>query len=257
MSEESINYGNWVPRNFLYFWFGIFLIFSVLFLILELVIFKIIFGILAGLGFILFAYFTYSYLVFSANNNELQNKLRDLVLNLLPWNGKGRVLDIGTGNEPLAISSAKKFQHAKVTGIDYWGKGWNYAQKMCEKNAISEGVGDQTHFQKASAMNLPFNDGEFDAAITNFVFHEVREAKDKRDVIQETLRVIPKGGAFSFQDLFLVKKFYGDLDELLKTIQGWGVENVNYIKPGDLVKIPLLVRTPFMLGKIAILYGKK
>ena len=55
---------------------------------------------------------------------------------------------------------------------------------------------------------MDFPDETFDAAVSNFVFHEVRTAKDKRDVVKEALRVVKKGGAFSFQDMFSQKALY-------------------------------------------------
>ena len=79
-------------------------------------------------------------------------------------------------------------------------------------------------FQKASASKLPFADGYFDAAVSNLCFHEVADAKDKREVIREALRVVKKGGKFAFQDLFLLKPVYGDMDALVATIKGWGVD---------------------------------
>ena len=50
--------------------------------------------------------------------------------------------------------------------------------------------------------------------MSNFVFHEVRTAKDKRDVVRESLRVLKKGGAFSLQDMFAQKALYGDMEDL-------------------------------------------
>lgn len=40
-----------------------------------------------------------------------------------------------------------------------------------------------------------------DAAVSNFVFHEVRTQPDKRQVVREALRVVKKGGSFAFQDM--------------------------------------------------------
>lgn len=128
---------------------------------------------------------------------------------------------------------------------------------MCEKNAVIERVSDRATFQKASVASLPFNEGQFDAAVSNFVFHEVKDVKDKRELIQKSLRVVQKGGAFSFQDLFLIEKFYGKVDDLLKVISSWNIEEVHFTNTSKLVKIPLLLRLPRMLGKIGIIYGKK
>lgn len=60
---------------------------------------------------------------------------------------------------------------------------WDFSLKVCEKNAKIEGVQDRITFQKASASDLPFENNYFDAAVSNLVFHEVQDTKDKRDVI--------------------------------------------------------------------------
>lgn len=257
MGEETANYGNWVPKKMMIGLLAFGLICLVIALVPAPVVVRIIFGVLAGLGLIAFLYFAYAYYVFSARGCNLQARLWDVVIDKLPWDGHGRGLDIGTGNGVLAIFSARKYSQAEVTGIDYWGKSWNYSQQMCERNAVVEGVADRTQFQKASAASLPFDDGEFDAVVSNFVFHEVRDAKDKLEVIREALRVLRKGGVFSLQDLLLQKSLYGEMDGLLATIRGWGIEEVNYADSRKLARVPLLLRTPMMLGKIGIIYGKK
>lgn len=155
------------------------------------------------------------------------------------------------------IKLAKKHPNAQVMGIDYWGKRWEYSKSMCERNAEAEGVSEQAKFQKASAVALPFDDGYFDAAISNFVFHEVSDAKDKREVIREALRVVKKGGKFSFQDEFLVKQFYGETDDLVKTIKSWGIAKVEFVKTRDAEFIPQALKLPFILGSIGIIKGEK
>jgi ubiquinone/menaquinone biosynthesis C-methylase UbiE len=179
------------------------------------------------------------------------------VLGRLDWDGKGKALDIGCGNAPLTIKLVKKFPCAEATGIDYWGGMWEYSKSVCERNAASEGVADRVSFQKASASDLPFEDESFDAAVSNLVFHEVSDAKDKRDVIKEALRVVKKGGKFAFQDLFLVKRVYGEVDDLLETIRSWGIERVEFLNTSDSDFIPKSLRLPFMVGTIGILYGEK
>jgi ubiquinone/menaquinone biosynthesis C-methylase UbiE len=119
------------------------------------------------------------------------------------------------------------------------------------------GVEQRTRFQTASASNMPFEDGAFDAAISHFVFHEVTDAPDKRAVIREALRVIRKGGAFAFQDMFLDTTLYGDSDTLLHTIRSWGIAEIYFVETSTLLNLPWLLRHPRVLGKAALIYGRK
>lgn len=85
----------------------------------------------------------------------------------------------------------------------------------------------------------------------------MKDTRDKRELIREALRVVRKGGVFSFQDLFLSEMFYGEVDNLLETIRKWGIEEVHFTNTKGLVEIPRLLRVPWMLEKIGIIYGKK
>jgi len=107
----------------------------------------------------------------------VQDHIWELVLAHLDWNGEGQALDIGCGNGALTIKLAQKYTKARVIGIDYWGKKWEYSKNTCERNAKIEGESERVTFQKASATSLPFDDGYFDAAVSNFVFHEVSDAR--------------------------------------------------------------------------------
>ena len=257
MDDQSVDYGNWVPKKMLWILLGITLILIAGSFLPVPFFVQIFLWIISAIFLILFFYMSYAYYLFAKKGNELQHNIHYAMIDKLSWDGQGKALDIGTGSGGCAIKVAKKFPNSKVAGIDYWGKAWNYSQKVCEKNAAIEGVGGHVHFQRASASNLPFKDGEFDASVSNFVFHEVRDTKNKRDVIREALRVIRKGGVFSFQDLFPVENIYGEMEDLLKTIRNWGIKEVYFTNTADLVNIPRSLRIPPMLGKIGIIYGKK
>ena len=86
-----------------------------------------------------------------------------------------------------------------------------------------------------------------------------RESIDKRDVVREALRVVKRGGAFSFQDLFAQKSLYGDMDAFVEELKKEGISEIHYI--GNLEKtldfVPAYVRTPWMISGMGILYGKK
>lgn len=250
-SIPQVNYGNWLPKKRIYFLGFLTIIFFGLSYISPL------FLIGAVLFLVPLTYFTYAYYQFSPKGGNLQSKFRDLMFTHLVWNGDGKLLDIGCGNGALAIDAAKKYPKAQVTGIDYWGKAWDYSQQSCEKNAEIAGVAKRTTFQKASAAKLPFADDSFDVTVSNLVFHEVKDAKDKKEVIKEALRVVKKGGLFVFQDPFLNKGIYGELQDLLTIIKDWGVQDISFLNFRDQEFMPRALKLPFMLGSIGIIYGKK
>ena len=246
-----MNYGNWVSKKIIY---------SCIILGIVLLASTILFWPLAILSIACFgiaAYFTYARYLFSPNGRNVQNQIWDLMVSGLDWDGEGKVLDIGCGNGALTVKLARRFPAAQVTGIDFWGERWDYSRSRCEANANAEGVGNRVVFQKASASRLPFEDGYFDAAVSNLCFHEVADTRDKREVVREALRVVKKGGVFVFQDLFLLKQTYGDIDEFVRNIKSWGITRVELMETRSASFIPTALKLPFMVGRISIIKGEK
>ena len=185
-------------------------------------------------------------------------KIHDFLIDHLDWDGHGTLLDIGCGSAALSIRCAKTYPEAQVTGIDYWGFGWGYAKSQCEHNAALEGVGGRTRFEKGDAAKLDFADETFDAVVSNFVFHEVSTQPDKRQLIREALRVVKKGGSFAFQDLFVRKRLYGNMEEFVTQLQAEGINEIHYIANVEQTGlIPKYLQAPWMLVNIGIIYGKK
>jgi SAM-dependent methyltransferase len=249
--ESQANFGNWVPVKLivgpallgavclaLSLWHASFLIPAMLFLVIG-------------------AYFGAAWYLFSAEGGKVQSQVQALVVDQLHWSGQGTVLDIGCGNGPLALQIAERHPDAKVVGVDYWGKNWDYSIQVCQENARHCGVAQRVSFQRGTAAALPFEAGQFDVVVSNLVFHEVADTQDKRQCIREALRVLKPGGIFVLQDLFLLKSYYGTPAELVKTVQGWHADEVEFIRTCDARFIPALVKLPFMVGTLAILRGRK
>jgi SAM-dependent methyltransferase len=249
---EKPHYGNWVSAKIIFIPGALTLAFLILSLIFVLPLL-----IASAVFFLAFVYFVYARYRFSPKGGNIQSRLQDLLVDHLEWDGNGRALDIGCGNGSVTIMTAKKFPTAQVTGIDYWGGVWEYSKGVSERNAEIEGVAGRVTFQRASASALPFEDDFFDAVTSNDVFHMVSDVKDKRELIKEALRVVKKGGKFAFQDLFLWKRVYGELDGLLETIRSWGIERIEFLDTSDSDFIPKALKLPFMVGTIGILYGQK
>jgi SAM-dependent methyltransferase len=256
-AKSDPDYGNWAPRSLVFaLGFGVaaFILFAIFARIAEL---KALFIICAFLCAANFFYFFNLYRALSYKGGCLSGKILDMVLSRLPWDGNGKILDIGCGSGALSIKLAKKYPEAKITGIDYWGFGWNYSKEQCQRNAALEGASSRIEFLRGSAAKLPFEDESFDAAISNFTFHEVKDAKNKRDVIKEALRIVKKGGAFAFHDMYYMKSLYGDPEELLAELRSLNISEINIIDTRRLPLIPKLLRNPLVFGDIGLIYGKK
>lgn len=250
---DKPDYGNWMAKRYIVEASLMCLLF------LGLSFLSIWLLVIAAFFFLVVAYCIYAQYVLSERGGGLQADIRSEVLDRLEWDGEERALDIGCGAGALTIDVAKKYPRARVTGVDLWGPNrWGYSKEMCEKNASIEGVNDRVDFTRASAAALPFDDGCFDAVVSNRVFHMVKDSPaDRREVVREALRVLRKGGKFSFQDLFLDRKAYGDPDELVRAIKSWGMNKVEFTVTKDAPYIPRALKFRFMIGDQAVIWGEK
>jgi SAM-dependent methyltransferase len=249
--EEVANYGNWVS-------FRIILapaVLALLFVASSLLTFWLL--VPAAICLVIALYFVYARYLFSPKGGNVQEKVRNLILENLDWDGKGTALDIGCGSASLAIGIAQKFPCSTVVGTDYWGGNWEYSKKVCEENALLQKVEDRVSFQQASASSLPFRDEQFDAVVSNLVFHEVKDTPNKVDLIKEALRVLKNGGRFTLQDLFYIHRMYGTPEELCNAVKSWGVQKVQFVSTKSSSFIPAALQLPFMVGTLGLIKGKK
>jgi len=250
---------SWVSKTMLR---AMFIVWCVLTLVCVLfhqiiVIAIIIGGVLSALVLILFLYFLYAYRQLSLAGGDLQGQVSALLTDRIEETAKGRLLDIGCGSGILSVELAIKCPELNIQGIDYWGSMWGYSKEKCENLAKKYNVADRIHFEKASASSLPFADETFDIVISNMVFHEVADAKDKREVIKEALRVLKPGGQFIFQDLLASKKLYGQPGDIVRYIKDLGIKEVSFIRTNEQISIPVLLNVPMFFGDTAMLMGEK
>lgn len=264
--KNQVSYGNWVSQKLIasvLFFFVLFTALAVLFFVLAsswgaaAIVLEVLCLLLALFFLAAVVYFVNAKRLFSYSGGRIQQKVLDLVVSRIDWDGKGQAIDIGCGSGALAIGLAHKYPDARITGIDYWGGSWGYYQKQCEANAAIEGVSGQIVFQHASASALPCPDETFDLAVSNLVFHEVKDTRDKRDVVREALRVVKKGGRFVFQDLFLLESYYGKMDEFVAALKSSGIQEVSFVDTSKSPFIPGALKLPFMVGTLGLLYGVK
>lgn len=260
--KRTTDYGNWVPVLMM----QAFAILLAVLLVAEILVAAVwkntAAGIIIGIIFLVILVFAVYMGIcrqkFAFEKGGLMGEIHEFLVEHLLWNGEGTLLDIGCGAGALTIRCAKRFPKARLTGVDYWGKEWNYAKEQCERNAEAEGVRERTVFEKGDAAKLKYPSEAFDAAVSNFVFHEVRTQPDKRLVVKEALRIVKKGGAFAFQDMFEHKALYGDMKEFVNILREEGIQEIHYIPDVDKMEfIPGFIRTPWMLKGMGLLYGIK
>ncbi|EKU71323.1 class I SAM-dependent methyltransferase [Selenomonas sp. F0473] len=255
------NYGNWISRTMMKTFCGVavgfYVLTGVLYLLLGKDTYYYVAWILAVMATLAMLYMGFCRYVFSFEGGGLMRRIHMHLLEHLPWDGKGTLLDVGCGSGALSIAAAKKFPTAKVRGIDYWSAMWNYSQEQCARNAEIEGVGARCTFTPGDAAKLDFPSKSFDAVVSNFVYHEVRTQKDKFMLVEETLRTLKKGGCFALQDTFGDKDRYGRMEEFLDYLKEHDeITEIAYV-PNIARRISMPFPVRLMLRDCGLIYGKK
>lgn len=261
--QEKPDYANWIPVKLLMALGAgggiLAVLFCLSFLISGGTALAVLRALLAAAAMLLlcfFGYLAYARRLLSYEGGGVQGQILDNVLRFLHWDGNGVLLDIGCGSGAMVVKAAKRYPRAQVVGIDYWGATWDYAQSQCEANARIEGVSGRAAFQKGDAAKLAFPDAHFDAAVSNFVFHEVRSQPDKLALIREALRVVKPGGVFSFEDVFFSRTHYPDLEMLIKELSK-NVTEFHFVDTRKNDFVPGFLRTPLVAGQMGLIYGVK
>ncbi len=163
-------------------------------------------------------------------------------------------LDVGCGSGALSIAAAKKNPHTEIIGCDLWGKEYEFSKLLCKENAKAEGD-ENVKFQKGNATSLPFEDGQFDAVMSNYVYHNI-PSRDRQAILLETLRTLKKGGTFAIHDIFSKNK-YGDMDSFVKKLYDMGYEKVELINTADGKFMSSKEAKRMFLSGSKLLVGKK
>jgi ubiquinone/menaquinone biosynthesis C-methylase UbiE len=117
------------------------------------------------------------------------------------------VLDIACGRGASAIYLAEHF-NCRVTGLDYGAENIGAA----EAHASNQGVSHLTTFRQGDAEGLPFDDGTFDAIISECSFCTFT---GKARATAEMSRVIRRGGRLGLTDVTISGPLPHDIQSLL------------------------------------------
>ena len=106
----------------------------------------------------------------------------------------GEWLDLGTGTALIPVELCRHHPRVLVRAVDL-------AESMLEvarANVEAAGLGERIRLERVDAKRLPYDDGRFDAIISNSIVHHIPEP---RSVLAEAVRVVKTGGRLMFRDL--------------------------------------------------------
>lgn len=121
-------------------------------------------------------------------------RLNELMVEYAGIGSGSHVLDVGCGNGTNVIWVTRN-TGAKATGIDL--SGVRIANAVASLEQVPELAG-KLAFEKASATDLPFEEGTFTHVWSQATIYHV---PDKVKVLEEAYRVLEPGGQFIFDDL--------------------------------------------------------
>src|SRR6516162_9531065 len=129
-------------------------------------------------------------------------RIRDQILESIPWRGDETVLDVGCGRGLVLIGAARRLTSGKAIGLDRWLAGalTGNRPEAALDNARLEGMLDRVEVKEGDVRQLPFADASFDVAVSNFVVHEVNNRAERERMLREMVRVLKPGGRLALVD---------------------------------------------------------
>lgn len=104
-----------------------------------------------------------------------------------------RVIDIGCGVGGAVRALAAEYG-AEVTGVDIVEENCRTARRFSDRLGLS----DRVRFEAANALNLPFQEGEFDIA---WFQHTLMNVPRKAAALDEAARVVRQGGTLALYEI--------------------------------------------------------
>jgi len=113
---------------------------------------------------------------------------------LAVWDGRGPVLDLGTGTALIPIEFCRQSPTGEITAVD----AAEHMLTVARENVRRAGFESRIRVQLVDAKRMPFADGSFPAVLSNSIVHHI---PNPRTVFAEIARVAAKGATVFVRDL--------------------------------------------------------
>lgn len=143
-------------------------------------------------------------------------KLREALLNSLPWRGDEQVLDVGCGHGLMTVGAARRLKSGMAIGVDVWNE-FDQAQNRPDRvidNAKIEGVARFVEVKDGDARELPFPDATFDIVVSSWAIHNIAVGTGREKAIQEIFRVLKPGGWVGILDIEATAEYMRAMQKL-------------------------------------------
>lgn len=160
-------------------------------------------------------------------------RLRDRLLDAMPWRGDERVLDVGCGRGLLLVAVARRLHAGRAVGVDLW-RAEDQARNRPEatlRNARLEGVAERVEVHTADARELPFDAASFDAVVSSWALHNIAGRAQRRRALEEIVRVLKPGGRVALVDIRHAREYAQVLRELGCAQVRVGAPNFLFVTP--------------------------
>jgi ubiquinone/menaquinone biosynthesis C-methylase UbiE len=110
------------------------------------------------------------------------------------WDGRGPVLDVGTGTAQIPIELCQRVADVPVVAVDLA----EHMLRVGQANLDRSGLAGRVQLKRCDAKGLPFPAGSFGAVISNSIVHHIPEPAQ---VLAEMVRVADRGATLFVRDL--------------------------------------------------------
>jgi len=140
---------------------------------------------------------------------------------LTAWDGRGPILDVGTGTALIPIEFCRQSSTGNVVAVDAAA----HMIDLARENVRRAGFASRINLELVDAKGMPFPAGSFPAVMSNSIVHHI---PDPRNVFTEIARVAAPGATIFVRDLLrppdeatlrhLVETYAGDANAHQKSM---------------------------------------